>query len=149
MLAEAIRPDVGAVGAKLLYPAGQIQHYGIHVGTQGEVSLAYRFRSRDFDGIRNNPVDPREVMAVTGAYLLTAKATLRKYPFDERLALNYNDVDYCLRLRTAGKRIVVTPCAELVHRETTTRPLGASLREKRFFTRKWAGTATAMPQWPK
>ena len=141
MLAEATQSDVGAVGAKLLYPVGLIQHYGIAVGSRGEVTLVHRFRLRDFDGVNNAFVKARDVTAVTGACLLTARATWQTCPFDERLALSYNDVDYCLRLRTAGKRIVVTPYAELIHQETATRPLAASLREKWLFTRKWARTS--------
>lgn len=148
MLAEATQPGVGAVGAKLLYPIGLIQHYGIIVSERGDVTLAHRFLPRDFDRVNNDTVKPHEVMAVTGACLLTTRAVWQTCPFDERLGLSYNDVDYCLRLRAVGKRIVVTPYAELVHRETTTRPLAASLREKRFFTKKWALTAAATPRRP-
>ena len=145
MLDEAIQPEVGAVGAKLVYPTGLIQHYGIAVGEHGDVTLVHRFRPRDLDGV-NNRVKPHEVTAVTGACLLTPTFLWQSCPFDESFALSHNDVDYCLRLRKSGKRIIVTPYAELIHRETTTRPLAPLPYEKWLFNKKWARTSTAKPE---
>ena len=138
MLAEAILPSVGAVGPKLLYPDGMIQHYGVVVDARGSVRLAHRFRPRDDpDDPDHQYSRPHPVTAVTGACLLTAKETFQHLHFDDRFALSYNDVDYCLRLRKAEKQVVVTPYAELIHRETATRQLSVSKREQQLFRQKW------------
>ena len=140
MLDEARRPGVGAVGAKLLYPVGLIQHCGIKVGGAGvEASHLYKFQPRNWLGEEGELLLPRQVDAVTGACLLTPRDLFCEMGgFDEGLALSYNDVDYCLRLRQAGYAVVVTPRAELIHRETSTRPWKVRPREKTLFRKKWA-----------
>ncbi|GEM_PF-1630057 len=135
MLAEALRPGVGAVGAKLLYPNGRIQHYGIVMEGSQPRHLG-KFFPRDDPGLTGDPPESRIVDAVTGACLLTPRRVLLQHHFDERFAYNYNDVDYCLRLWKARQQTLVTPFAELIHRETTTRPIRVPPREVRLLQEK-------------
>ncbi len=138
MLAEAIIPQVGAVGAKLLYPNGTMQHCGVVLGPDGEAEHIYKFRPRDYPGEKGECLRPRRVPGITGACLLTGKDTFESLGgFDERFPVNYNDVDYCLRLHKTQKSVIVTPYAELIHRETTTRPFRGLRREERLFRAKW------------
>ena len=139
MLEAGLQPGVGAVGAKLLYPGGLVQHWGIKVGgDEGEASHLHKFQRRDWPGENGELLRVRRVDAVTGACLLTPRGLfLEMGGFDERFALSYNDVDYCLRLRQAGLAVVVTPHAELVHKETATRSWKVRPREKRLFREKW------------
>jgi GT2 family glycosyltransferase len=124
MVAELDDPDVGAVGALLVYPDGYIQHGGITLGLGGAVARnSYQFqhpRSRIGRGLLKQR---RDVSAVTAACLLTRKSLwdLVGGMDEENLAVAYNDVDYCLKLRQMGKRIVWTPHAVLVHRESVSR----------------------------
>ena len=138
MLAEAITPQVGAVAPKLLYPTGIIQQFGIVLGRAGYCEHLYKFMPRDYPGKEGECLRPRQVTAVTGACLLTGKDTFERLGgFDERFSLNYNDVDYCLRLTATGRQVIVTPYAELIHRETATRPFRVPRREMRLFRAKW------------
>lgn len=140
MLAEAIKPQVGAVAPKLLYPNGTIQHCGIVLGQYGYGEHVYKFRPRDYPGEKGECLRPRQVTAITGACLLTGKETFKRLGgFDERFPLNYNDVDYCLRLTKSGKQVIVTPYAELIHRETATRSFRTLRREKLLFQLKRDG----------
>jgi glycosyltransferase involved in cell wall biosynthesis len=140
MLDEALRPGVGAVGAKLLYPNGMIQHIEVALGLGGEAGHASKFEPRSYPGPQGKYRGPFSAEAVTGACLLTSRAAFDAvHGFDEVFALNYNDVDYCLRLREAGFDVRVTPLAELLHHETVTRQLGASTTEKVRFMVRWGG----------
>ncbi len=142
MLAEAVRPGCGAVGAKLIYPDGRIQHVGISVDwIEGDVRTVhrYRLRPRDFPGTEGELRFPHRVRAVTGACLLSPhKAFSRVGGFDERFAENYNDVDYCLRLLRCGDTTWWTPFAELLHEESATRPLRVTRRELDALKGRWA-----------
>ena len=109
---------VGAVGATLLYPDSTIQHAGIVVGShEGLPEHLFHRLNKDEVGYGCLPHLARNVSAVTGACLLTSKTTWRKVGgFDEKaFPVDYNDVDYCLRLAQLGKRIVCTPQAVLLH----------------------------------
>ncbi|MFO1540858.1 MAG: glycosyltransferase [Chloroflexota bacterium] len=119
----ACAPGVGAVGTLLLYPDGRVQHGGVTVVAEG-ASVEHRFTGLDPDA----PAAPtelgiaRETFAVTGAALVVRAATFRDVGgFDERLAVNYNDTDLCLRLAARGLRNVWSPEPALVHHESATR----------------------------
>ena len=138
MLAEAVQPGVGVVGAKLLYPHGRIQHIGITMDAGPEGGHPYKFEPRDTPGTLGECLTPRAVDAVTGACLLSPKALWKQAGgFDALFAENYNDVDYCLRLQALGFRTVVTPLAELIHAESATRALRVLPRELSLFRRRW------------
>jgi GT2 family glycosyltransferase len=118
MVEHSQRPEVGAVGAKLLYPNGTIQHAGIGLMPSHIALHLHRFRGPDEHGYRGLADVVRNLNAVTGACLMT-KATLFNEVggFDETLPLTYNDIDLCLKMRAQGLLIVYTPFALLYHHE--------------------------------
>lgn len=118
----ASRPEVGAVGARLLYPNGTIQHAGIVVGLEGHASHIFMDAHTGLDGIFGSPVWYRDYLAVTGACLMMRHTVFDQLGgFDERYKLVFSDVDLCLRAVEAGYRVVYNPWAELVHHEGRTR----------------------------
>jgi len=124
LVEHAIRPDVGAVGAKLAYPDLSVQHAGLLLGAgpDGIAVHAFSRAARDAPGPGGALWLEREVGAVTAACLAIRRAVyLEVGGMDEQLPVAYNDVDLCLRLRAAGYAIVWTPFAELVHHESATR----------------------------
>lgn len=146
LLAECADEQVGAVGAKLLYPSGQIQHLGISLDAGPEGGHVYKFHPRGFGGAEGELLLPRRVDAVTGACLLTPRRIWAQAGgFDEAFAENYNDVDYCLRLQNLGYATVVTPHAELAHEESATRPWRVAAGERQRFRARWR---TQLPPGP-
>ncbi len=118
----ACRPDVGAVGARLLYPDGTIQHAGILLGPDGAATHVGRHFPADDPGYLGRFEQVAELSAVTGACLAIRRDVWRGVGgMDERLAVTFNDVDLCLRVRAAGLRVLWTPHATLVHHEAQTR----------------------------
>lgn len=122
MVAFAVRPEIGAVGARLFYPDGRLQHDGIVIGMSGIAGHPGRLTSPPFE----NP-DPRSewahrVSAVTGACLAVKRSAFESVGgFNEQLAIEYNDVDFCLRLCETDLRNVMVPSAQLRHHENATR----------------------------
>jgi GT2 family glycosyltransferase len=126
MVSHAMRPDVGAVGARLLYPDNSIQHAGVVLGIGLPPGVAGHFQlgaSSDALGYFGRLQLARTVSAVTGACL-----AVRRTLFEEvggldatRLKVAFNDVDFCLRLRERGYRNVWTPRAQLYHHESASR----------------------------
>ena len=133
------QPDVGAVGARLLYPDGSVQHAGMILGVLGGTGHAHRFAPRDAAGYFANMAVVREVSAVTGACLATRRETFeRAGGFDEALPTAYNDVDFCLRVREQGLRVLFTPYAELLHHEGASRGRGDAAEQARaYMRRRW------------
>ncbi len=128
--------DIGVTGARLLYPNGAIQHAGVVLGIGDAVGHAGRFLfdSTWWPWINNT----RDVSAVTGACLATTKRLFDSLNgFDLRFPNNYNDVDYCLRAREAGFRVVLVNDAVLVHHEGLTRGGGTTTAERLEFFRRW------------
>ena len=124
---QAQRPEVGVVGARLLYPDGKIQHAGIHLS--GSTGLhTFRFMPSSYAGPFGVARTLRDVTAVTGACLMVRRDVFDGLGgFNEAHAIVNNDVDFCLRARAAGLRVVCTPHAELIHHELSSR---ADLGEK-------------------
>lgn len=123
MARHALRPGVGAVGAKLLDGAGRIQHGGIVLGTGGLVTHAHRHFPGDAPGYLSTLRAAHRVSAVTAACLMVEAEKFRAVGgFDaETFAVDFNDVDLCLRLNAAGFRTVMAPEAVLHHREAASR----------------------------
>lgn len=121
MLVYVLQPGVGAVGAKLYFPDGRIQHAGV-IGKGGVAGHVYYGREGNESGYWGNLIAAGDYLAVTGACLMTSRASFDQVGgFAEDLPVNYNDVDFCLRLREAGLRSVVPPEVELLHRESSSR----------------------------
>lgn len=119
MLEYAHQRQIGAVGAKLFYPDGRLQHVGVAVGVSGVAAHLLHQQPGGTQGCGGIAVTARNCSAVTGACLLTRRRVYDEVGgFDERLALDFNDVDFCLRVRAAGYRIVFTPHARLFHHES-------------------------------
>jgi GT2 family glycosyltransferase len=140
LLEHSQRSDVGAVGAKLLYSDGRIQHAGIVLGT-GDVADPEHRLADDADPAVNAV---RECPAVTAACMMTRRALFEELGgLDEKnLPVAYNDVDYCLRLRERGLRIVYTPFAKLTHHESLSRGLLNDPAQAAYMCRRWAKELT-------
>nr|WP_246732888.1 glycosyltransferase family 2 protein [Methylobacterium sp. BTF04] len=123
LVSIALDPEIGAVGAKLLYPDGTLQHGGIVLGIGGVAGHSHLGLPDADSGYFARMVLAQEVSAVTGACLaMRASVFAEVGGFDgARLAVAFNDVDLCLRVRAAGYRIVWTPYARLVHHESKSR----------------------------
>lgn len=135
MLGLCQRPDVGAVGAKLLYPDGLVQHAGVYMPRSGpgHVSLLMPSRSHDYYDYINVT---RDLSVVTGACLLTKRSVYEKVgKLDEVLKVNYNDVDFCLKIRELGLLVAYAPDATLYHYESVSRGVDASLKKRLAFRR--------------
>jgi GT2 family glycosyltransferase len=122
MVSRMTRPEVAMVGARLWYPNGTIQHGGVILGAGGIAGHAHVGLRRDEPGYFARANLAQDVSAVTAACALVRREVyLQLGGFDENLAVTFNDVDFCLRLREAGYRIVWTPHADLIHRESASR----------------------------
>jgi glycosyltransferase involved in cell wall biosynthesis/2-polyprenyl-3-methyl-5-hydroxy-6-metoxy-1,4-benzoquinol methylase len=133
MLEHAQRPEVAAVGARLFYPGGRVQHEGVFIGCgrglAGHIDHGGYFALGDC---------VRELSAVTAACMLT-KASLYKElgGLDEELSVAYNDVDYCLKARARGMTVIYTPYAELYHHEGGTRGRRHPRKNEEAFRKRW------------
>src|SRR5262249_43952830 len=117
MLGRIAQRDVGAVGAQLIWPSGVVQHGGIVLGSSFATAPAFNDRIVTDVGYGDLLRVAHECSAVSAACLVTKRRDfLAVGGMDEvRFPVNFSDVDYCLKLRAAGKRIVFTPHAKLVH----------------------------------
>jgi GT2 family glycosyltransferase len=133
LTSQVFRPDVGIVGAKLLYPNEQVQHAGMVFGPEGIVVHLYRYARRDDPGYGGQLALPRTLLAVTGACLAIRRSVFFEVGgLDEiNLPVVCNDVDLCLRVGRYGYRIVWTPFAELFHVECASRGLDSEDPAKR------------------
>ncbi|MBE9186852.1 glycosyltransferase [Microcoleus sp. LEGE 07076] len=142
MVGYAQIPDVGAVGARLLYPDGRIQHagiiHGLHHGLAGH---AFKLMDKDNRGYLSQAMVARNYSAVTAACTITPRQLfLELGGFDEEnFAVAYNDADYGYRLLERGYRCVYCPDAELLHKEGTSRGFTDNPQEVAAFRRKYAG----------
>jgi GT2 family glycosyltransferase len=145
MVGYAQRPSVGAIGAKLLYPDGTIQHGGVIVGIGGVAGHSHKYFPGDAPGYFATLQTVNNFSAVTAACLMVRKAVFDEIGgFDEDLAIAFNDVDFCLRVRTAGYYNVYLPHVELYHYESKSRghentpaKMERFLREQRVMQERW------------
>ena len=144
MVEHAQRADVGAVGARLLYPNRTIQHAGVVVGMSDAAAHVLQDLPEDYPGYLTWAFMTRNCSAVTGACLMTSRALFEQLGgFAADLPVAFNDIDYCLRLRAEGRLVVYTPLAELVHHESRTRGHTDDAVELPRFLSRWAGTIAA------
>ena len=132
--------DVGAVGPVLLYPDSTVQHAGIVLGPRGTADHVMRGFPAESDGYAGSLSCVREVTAVTGACLVTRRETyLTLGGLVEHYATHYQDVDFCLRLRRKGLRILCVPDAKLVHYENVTRGHDYDVLDRLLLQDTWEG----------
>ena len=140
LLSYSQRPDVGAVGAKLYYPDDTIQHAGVLMGINGSAGHSHKSYPRTAVGDMYRLVTTQDYMAVTGACLMTKTALYRAIGGldEEKFAVAYNDVDYCLKLWQRGLLNVYTPRAEAYHYESKSRGLDTLSENAKRYEREKA-----------
>ena len=137
MLELAQQQEIGAVGAKLLYPDDKIQHAGVMV-LDGNPGHAFHRCESDHPGYFCSNIINRNYLAVTGACLMIRAELFHQVErFDEEFPLNYNDVDFCLKVHQAGYRNVVTSYVQLIHYESASRQKGLRPGEWEKLNNKW------------
>jgi len=138
LCAQALRPDVGAAGARLLYPDRRLQHCGLVVGLTGAAGHVLGGLDEDEPGYLRMATAARECSAVTGACLATRREVFDLLDgFDETLGVDLNDVDYCLRAAALGFRTVYEPAAELIHHESPSRGTAGGVGDVVKFVDRW------------
>ena len=156
MAGQALRPEIGAVGAKLLFPDGTIQHAGVLLGIGGIAGHAHKYLAAEEEGYQLRLHLAHNLSAVTAATLVVRKALFEAVGgFDAiNFAVNYNDVDFCLRLIKAGYRNLFCPDAVLIHHESKSRgaPTEADTyaqwqRERQAMINRWGAALEADPHY--
>ena len=140
LLSYSQRPDVGAVGAKLIYPDNEIQHAGVIMGINGSAGHSHKGHPADAVGDMYRLITTQDFMAVTGACLMTKTALYREMGGldEEKFAVAYNDVDYCLKLWQKGLLNVYTPLAQAIHYESRSRGLDTLSENAKRYEREKA-----------
>lgn len=147
LVSQAMRPEIGVVGAKLIYPDHLVQHAGLILGLVGGVAgVAHKAFAANHPGVNGRAGVIQNLSAVTAACF-----AVRKTVYDEVGGLNendlkiaYNDVDFCLRVRDQGYRVLYTPYAQLYHHESVSRGYEDSpekidrlLAEQAYMKERW------------
>ena len=123
LLRQCAHPGGAAIcGAELLYPDGTLQHAGVVTGLGGYAGHSHKYRQAGGSGYMFRAATVQDFSAVTGACLLVKASVWDEvHGLDEKFAVAFNDVDFCLRVRDAGCRIAWTPYAQLTHYESKSR----------------------------
>jgi GT2 family glycosyltransferase len=148
MVEHIQRPEIGVVGGKLYYPDGSIQHAGVILGIGGVAGHSHKGLPGSFLGYFGRAEIVHNVSAVTGACMMTRREVFDAAGgFDaENLSIAFNDVDFCLKVRELGYRVIYTPYSELIHHESKSRgyedteeKMHRFAREIAFCQQKWNG----------
>lgn len=148
MLEHSQRKEVGVVGGKLLYPNKTIQHAGVVLGLKGVAEHIHKFSNAFISpnlqepGYISSLVSIKEYSAVTGACMMVRRDLFEEIGgFDENIAIGFNDIDLCLRIRQKGYLVIFTPYSLLIHYESESRKHDRKLIEhkddKKYFLEKW------------
>lgn len=122
MVTELLQPEVGIVGCRLYYPNRKLQHAGVIIGLNGSAGHIFRGQHRDDTHYMHRSMLTQELSAVTAACLVTRRDVFQNLGgLDTQYAVAFNDIDYCLRARKSGWKVVYHPLAELVHHESASR----------------------------
>ncbi|HUM83175.1 MAG TPA: glycosyltransferase family 2 protein [Lachnospiraceae bacterium] len=147
LLGFCLRPDVGAVGARLYYGDNTIQHAGVIVGWGGIAGHAFVNQKRGETGYMHRIICQQDLSAVTAACMMVKRSAFDKVGgFTEELAVAFNDIDFCMKIRKAGYLIVYNPYAELYHYESKSRGLENTPEKIQRFTRE---CDTFRKNWPE
>jgi GT2 family glycosyltransferase len=132
-------PGIGAVGARLLFSDGRLQHVGVVMDAGAtHAHHIYSGYAGDHAGYFNSCRTPCNYSAVTAACIMTPRTVFEQVGgFTRDLPVNFNDVDFCLKLREAGYRVVYDPGCELYHHESSTRPARVEQEEIELLDRRW------------
>ena len=137
MVMYSQHPGIGAVGAKLLFGDGRLQHVGVRVRKAMPGHL-FRGYSHDYDGYANVVRVANNLQVVTGACLMTPRELFEEVGgLSLQFPLSFNDVDYCLKLRSLGQRVVYDPDTVLFHFESSSRSAEVSDWELSLFQDRW------------
>lgn len=152
MLGQLQQPGVGVVGGKLLYPEGLVQHAGVFFSSTGPTHAGVLLDG-SAEGYMGMLQLQRNCAGVTGACMMTERAVHDQLGgFDEHLAVEYGDIDFCLSAQRLGLRTVVLPEVRLIHLETVTREPIEHPADSSFFRARWpaemAGEERFFPRKP-
>lgn len=146
MLGYAVRPDVGIVGCRLLYEDDTIQHAGVVVGFGGIAGAAFIGLHEVQNSYFHRAMTAQDYSAVTAACLLTRKSVFDEVGgLSEDLAVAFNDIDYCMKVRSLGKLVVYNPYAVFHHYESKSRGLEDTPEKVERFNHE---IAAFMKKWP-
>lgn len=138
MVEQAVRPEIGAVGARLVYPDGTVQHAGVVLGVGGIGIHLFSGIHGDHIGYFGWDRVVRSYSALSAACLLVRRDVFDELGgFDESLPVAFNDIDFCLRMGQAGYRLLYTPHAVLIHYESASRGLSGYSSDFRTFMDRW------------
>jgi len=154
MLSQAMRPEIGCVGAKLYYPNNKVQHGGVILGIGGVAGHSHKYFEKDASGYHSRLKLVQNMSAVTAACLVVSKNVfIQVGGFNGvNLKVAFNDIDFCLRVRNLGLSNLWSPYAELYHHESMSRGQENTLeKRKRFYsevnymTKRWGKALTEDP----
>lgn len=145
LLVYCTRSEVAAVGAKLYYDDGTIQHAGVIIGLGGVAGHAFVGAPNDTPGYFCRAIVPQYMSAVTAACMMVKRSVYEEIGgLDEGYAVAFNDVDFCMKIHKAGYKIVYNPRAELFHYESKSRGYDDTsekharfMREAQRFQERW------------
>ena len=158
MVSHALRPEIGCVGAKLYYPNDTIQHAGVILGIGGVAGHSHKYFHKSEPGYFTRLHLVQNLSAVTAACLLVRKSVFEEVGGlnEHDLTVAFNDVDFCLKVHTAGYRNLFTPWAELYHHESISRgeedtpeKVARFNKESEYMKEKWADLLKADPAYNK
>jgi GT2 family glycosyltransferase len=145
MVMYSEREEIGAVGAKLVWGDSRLQHVGLDFDN-GLPGHLYRGYAGDFTGYMNSVLIARNCLAVTGACLMTRRELFEQLGgLTTDFPVNFNDVDYCLKVHTSGHRIVYDPDLQLYHFESSTRTAEVEEWEFDLLVERWRRFALPDP----
>ena len=137
MLGYCMRDDVGIVGARLYYEDDTIQHAGVVIGFGGIAGHCFVMQPRSYTGYCHRIICAQDYSAVTAACLMVKKSVFDAVDgLTEELAVAFNDIDFCLKVREYGKLVVYNPYAELYHYESKSRGLEDTPEKRERFNRE-------------
>ena len=146
LLGYCMRGDVGAVGARMYYEDDTIQHAGVVIGFGGIAGHCFVLQPRGTTGYCHRIICAQDYSAVTAACMMVKKSAFDQVGgLTEELAVAFNDIDFCMKLRAAGYLIVYNPYAELYHYESKSRGLEDTPEKVARFNKE---IATFEKRWP-
>ncbi|MBH3345529.1 glycosyltransferase family 2 protein [Pseudomonas parafulva] len=154
LVAQLVRPEVGAVGAKLIWPNEMVQHGGVVVGINCLAAHVGNYLNRKDAGYLGSNQIARQQTAVTAACLLVKRSVLEYVNGlnEEKFPVAFNDVDLCMSIRNEGWKIIWSPFAELIHAESASRgkdltpeKQSRAMREQIEFINRWTALGFVDP----